>query len=132
VEEKNKDKVGSVEALLDGEEVAGRIVRPWTIRKAAALSPTFASIQADMKARKLSFRDFFADGKVINVDQLFFVIMPFAPDIIKITLGVTDEELDKISQNDMTKLVSVIALQNIEYLKNLFALIMTLTQKIKG
>ena len=131
MQESKEEKPGNVEVLLDGEMVAGYLVKPWTIRKAAALSPVFARIQATLKEQHLAFRDFFADGKVINMDQLFFLIMPFAPDIIQETLGISDAEVDKIGQSDMVKFISVIALQNIEYLKNLFALIQTITLRLK-
>ena len=122
----------NIEVLLDGDMVAGIKVKPWTITQAAALSPVFERISSDMKKRKISFRDFFADGKVMNMDQLFFIIMPYAPEILKITLKATDEELDKIAQKDMMEFLAVIARQNIEYLKNLFALIVQMTRLVKG
>lgn len=124
-------ETNSVDILLDGEKVAGHIVKPWTITKAAALSPVFEKIQAELKNRKLSFRDFFAGGATINIDQLFFVIMPYVPEILKITLGITEDEVDKIGQGDLMKFIVVIVQQNLDYLKNLFALIVSMAQMIK-
>lgn len=118
------------EILLDADSVAGFTVRPWTLSKSAALSPVFEEITRELKRRKLNFRDFFVKGAVINIDQLYFVVAPFIPEILRITLDGKDTE--SISQTDALKLITIIVRQNIEYLKNLFALIAALAQAVKG
>jgi hypothetical protein len=130
------EQPSSAEILIDGEKIAGRLVKPWTITKCAAVTPVFEKITAELKKRKLTFQDFFAkkdDGTVesINIEQLFFAIMPYVPELIKITLDIDDEEVDKIAQEDMMNYVAVIARQNIGYIKNLFALITTAMQMLR-
>ena len=124
----SKIEPSNAEVLLDGEMVAGFMVKPWTLTKCASLSPVFESIAIDLKKRNLSFRDFFSDGKVLNIEQLYFVIMPFMPEILRITL---DTDVDKIDQTSIINFIVVIVRQNIEYLKNLFALITTMAQQLK-
>ena len=124
----SKIEPSNAEVLLDGEMVAGFMVKPWTLTKCALLSPVFESIAIDLKKRNLSFRDFFSDGKVLNIEQLYFVIMPFMPEILRITL---DTDVDKIDQTSIINFIVVIVRQNIEYLKNLFALITTMAQQLK-
>ena len=121
-------KPDNAEILLDGEMIAGLLVKPWTLTKCAALSPVFERIANDLKKRNLSFRDFFADGKVLNIEQLYFVIMPFMPEVLKITL---DTDVEKIDQTAIIQFIVVIVRQNIEYLKNLFALISTMALQLK-
>ena len=121
-------KPDNAEILLDGETVAGILVKPWTLTKCAALSPLFERIAVDLRKRNLAFKDFFAEGKVINIEQLYFAIMPFMPEILKITL---DTDVDKINQTAIIQFIVVMVRQNIEYLKNLFALITTMAQQVK-
>jgi hypothetical protein len=123
-----KIEPGNAEVLLDGETVAGVLVKPWTLTKCAALSPVFEKIANDLKKRHLSFKDFFAEGKVINIEQLYFIIMPFMPEVLKITL---DTDVDKLDQSTVLQFIVAIVRQNIEYLKNLFALIATMAQQLK-
>jgi hypothetical protein len=118
------------ETLLDSDTVAGITVRPWTLSKGAALSPVFEEIVKEFKRRKLNFRDFFAKSDTINIDQLYFVVAPFIPEILRITLD--GKDIENISQPDSLKLVTIIVRQNIEYLKNLFALIAVLARAVKG
>jgi len=129
-------KISDLEILLDGEEVAGYKIQPWTLSKSAALTPVFEKIMLDFKKRNIKFQDFFVSKEngfdVINVDQLFFVIMPHIPEILKITLGVDDKQVDKINQTDVMSFIVVIVRQNIEYLKNLFALTAAMAQAVKG
>jgi hypothetical protein len=121
-------KPDNAEILLDGETVAGILVKPWTLTKCAALSPVFERIAVDLRKRNLAFKDFFAEGKVINIEQLYFTIMPFMPEILKITL---DTDVDKINQTAIIQFIVTMVRQNIEYLKNLFALITTMAQQVK-
>jgi len=128
--------VTDAEILIDEEKIAGRTVKPWTISKCAAVTPIFEKISVELKKRKLTFRDFFSptvDGSIesINIEQLFFVIMPYTPELIKITLDIDDEEVDKIAQEDMMQYVAVIARQNIGYIKNFFALVTTAMQMLR-
>jgi len=124
------EKPTNAEVLLDGEIVAGFTVRPWTISKCVALTPVFEKVAAEMKRRKLSFRDFFAvtkDGEkekveVLNLDQLLFALLPLVPEIISKTLDVSLEEVDTIPQDAVLTITVVIVKQNMDYLKNLFAL----------
>ena len=124
------EKPTNAEVLLDGETVAGFNVRPWTISKCAALTPVFEKIAAEMKRRKLSFRDFFTvtkDGEkekveVLNLDQLLFALLPLVPEIISKTLDITQEEVDTIPQDAVLTITVTIVKQNMDYLKNLFAL----------
>ena len=124
----NKIEPGNAEVLLDGEMVAGILVKPWTLTKCAALSPVFEKIANDIKKRHLSFKDFFDKDKVINIEQLYFIIMPFMPEVLKITL---DTDVDKLNQSTVLEFIVVIVRQNIEYLKNLFALIATMALQLK-
>lgn len=128
------------EILLDGEQVCGFIVRPWTISKCAAMTPVFEMIAGELKKRNLKFRDLFdiSKGKVelLNMEPLFFTVMPYSPDIIAITLDLSADELKKISQDKMFDIMSAIVRQNVGYVKNLFALMMqtvaTLVPKTTG
>ena len=130
------EKPSSVEILLDGQEIAGLMIRPWTITQCGRLAGTFEQITEELKKRKLSYRDFFSvdekgNVEVLNLDQLFFTLMPFVPEVLQITLG-HDVDIDKIKQSDVMVIVAVIVRQNIDYLKNLFALIATLAKGLKS
>ena len=46
------------EILLDGEKIAGYVIKPWTIRKCAEISPILEKILKELKKRRLTFRDF--------------------------------------------------------------------------
>lgn len=126
--DKEPSGAGDAEILLDGEEIAGYVVRPWTITTCARMTPVFESIVEEMKRRKLKFRDFLdtSGGKLelLNMDQVFFVVMPYAPETISITLGITAEEMKKIPQEEIFNIMAAILRQNVGYLKNLFALMM--------
>jgi hypothetical protein len=129
------------EILLDGEKVGEFIVRPWTITKCATLSPVLERISEDFKKRKLSFRDFYASKKIegsdktefeiLNSDKLFFVIMPYTPEVLKISLGIDDETLEGINPEIAITIVLVILKQNIDFIKNWFALIVMAAKAIK-
>lgn len=130
------EKPTDAEILIDSEEIAGLRVKPWTISKCAAITPVFEKIAGELKRRKISFRDFFApnaDGGVdtINIEQLFFVIMPYVPEIMEITLDIDKEEIEKLPPETMMSFIAVIARQNIGYIKNLFALMTTAVKMLK-
>jgi hypothetical protein len=131
----DESKASDVEILLDGEEIAGVMVRPWTVTKCSAVTPAIEKIALELRRRKLAYRDFFAvtgdKVEVLNIEQLFFVIMPNAPEILKITLDMNDEQINKIKQEDIAKFIIVIIRQNIDYVKNLFALITMAMQMLK-
>ncbi len=116
------------EILIDGERVGNFTVRPWTIPKCAEMTPIFEAIYLEMKKRRLNFKDLFdaTTGKIelLNIDQLFFVVMPFAPEIICKTLDIEPKDLKGVPQDEMFNLMAVITRQNVGYIKNLFALTM--------
>lgn len=120
------------EILIDKDTVAGIKIKPWTISKCSEVTPFLERIYIELKKRHLTFKDFFIiepspEGKekitVMNLDQLFFTIMPFSADIIKTTLSLTTEELDKVSPEEAHTIIATILRQNIGYIKNSFALI---------
>jgi hypothetical protein len=124
------------DVLFDGEKVGNWEVRPWRLIECVKITPIIERIKEELKVRHLTFRDFFAkkevDGKesleILNIEQLVFIILPQLPEIFEITLGKTKEEVEAISQTEMLELMAVIFSQNSEYLKNLFALTMSMTK----
>ena len=127
------------EILLDGEKIAGYVIKPWTIRKCAEISPILEKVLLELKKRRLTFRDFVIlekqlDGKdkvtVTNLDQLFFCITPFVPDLMEKTLGITGEELEKISPDSMLPIIVCILRQNVGYIKNSLALMTSMVQTV--
>ena len=127
------------EILLDGEKIAGYLIKPWTIRKCAEISPILEKVLIELKKRRLTFRDFVIlekqpDGKdkvtVTNLDQLFFCITPFVPDLMEKTLGITQEELEKISPDSMLPIIVCILRQNVGYIKNSLALMTSMVQTV--
>ena len=127
------------EILLDGEKIAGYVIKPWTIRKCAEISPILEKVLKELKKRRLTFRDFVIlekqpDGKdkvtVTNLDQLFFCITPFVPDLMEKTLGITQEELEKISPDSMLPIIVCILRQNVGYIKNSLALMTSMVQTV--
>ena len=128
------------EILADGEMVDGFLVKPWTISKSAKISPVLEKILIEVKKRNLTFKDFIEvvkdkDGndrvKIINLDQLFFCIIPYAPELLTITLDKTIEEIDKASVDIMYHVIPCIIRQNISYLKNSVALMTSVVRTIK-
>ena len=127
------------EILLDGEKIAGYLIKPWTIRKCAEISPILEKVLKELKRRRLTFRDFVVLGKdaegkdkvtVNNLDQLFFCITPFVPELIEKTLGVSGDELDKINPDSMLPIIVCILRQNVGYIKNSLALMTSMVQTV--
>ena len=127
------------EILLDGEKIAGYLIKPWTIRKCAEISPILEKVLIELKKRRLTFRDFVilektAEGKdkvtVTNLDQLFFCITPFVPELIEKTIGVSGDELDKINPDSMLPIIVCILRQNVGYIKNSLALMTSMVQTV--
>jgi len=127
------------EILLDGEKIAGYLIKPWTIRKCAEISPILEKVLKELKRRRLTFRDFVilekdAEGKdkvtVTNLDQLFFCITPFVPELIEKTIGVSGDELDKINPDSMLPIIVCILRQNVGYIKNSLALMTSMVQTV--
>ena len=127
------------EILLDGENIAGYLIKPWTIRKCAEISPVLEKILAGLKKRRLAFRDFIVldkgpDGKdkvtILNLDQLFFCITPFMPELIEKTLGISGDDLDKIHPDDMLPIIVCILRQNVGYIKNSLALMTSMIRTV--
>ena len=127
------------EILLDGEKIAGYVIKPWTIRKCAEISPILEKVLLELKKRRLTFRDFVIlekqpDGKdkvtVTNLDQLFFCITPFVPELIEKTIGISGDELDKINPDSMLPIIVCILRQNVGYIKNSLALMTSMVQTV--
>jgi len=127
------------EILLDGEKIAGYLIKPWTIRKCAEISPILEKVLKELKRRRLTFRDFVVLGKdaegkdkvtVNNLDQLFFCITPFVPELIEKTIGVSGDELDKINPDSMLPIIVCILRQNVGYIKNSLALMTSMVQTV--
>jgi hypothetical protein len=125
------------EILLDGEKIGDFFIKPWTISKCAEISPCLEKVLGELKKRRLTFRDFIevkkdGEGKdtvsVLNLDQLFFVITPHVPEMMKITLGITSEELDKVKPDMMLPIAVCILRQNVGYIKNSLALMTVMVQ----
>lgn len=137
-------EAGEVEVLKDSaEEVAGVKVRPWGFDEVEAMTPVFEKIMLDLKARKISLRDFIHKTEttnkkgeketkieVINFDQLYFCLMPRMREIFRISLHITDAEISKLTPSQTTLIFAKIVMQNIEYLKNSLALVTMLTARI--
>jgi hypothetical protein len=123
------------EILLDCVEVAGYKIKPWSILKAKLLSPVIEEIIVEFKRRGISLKSFFklegVETEIVNIEQVLFAIQPSLPKIIAITLNIKEEELDNIKQADVFNIISVILQQNIEYLKNLFALTIVAMKELK-
>lgn len=128
-------KPSETEVLFDSASVFGFTVRPWTLSKCEAMSPIIAEIVASLKAKKLKFEDFFArngeDIEVINIDQIVFTCIPYLSRVFSITLDKDRKEFENLSQEVMVKLAAVIVQQNMDFLKNLFALTAKVTALLK-
>lgn len=133
-EEQKVPEPTDTEILFDEEEVSGFKVHPWRMIECVKITPVIEKIQAELKARKLTLKDFFVKNgekiEAINIDQLIFAILPSMPDIFKITLDKTEEEISKIGQEDMLRIMGVVIRQNAGYIKNLYALTTALTTQI--
>lgn len=138
----DKDEVKKVEpadtdVLFDEADVAGFKVRPWRLKECVSMTPIIEEIKAVLLERHLNFRDFFSMTKegqteVLNIDQLIFILIPQLPKVFKITLNVSDEVVQGIPQAVILELMSTIIIQNIEYLKNLFALTIVMAKLLKS
>lgn len=100
--------------LIEEETVCGFTIRPWGITALARLSPTFEAIYAGMKARGVSIMTIRE-----NMDGLVFALLPHAPAILSVTLGIKESEIDeKVNPGDLVPIVLTIFRLNIDYLKN--------------
>lgn len=106
--------------LVGGEEVCGFTIRPWGIKALAELTPVFEQVYIGMKRRGVSIKNFRE-----KIDGLVFSIMPFAPQILSTSLGMTVEKVDeKITPDKIVPIITAIIRLNLDYLKNLSAPVM--------
>ena len=141
--EKELPEASEVEVLKDNaEDVFGFHVKPWGFDEIEKLTPVFELIFIDLKKRKILLKDFYqltkepqGDGsektkiELLNFDQLYFAIMPNVRAVFKITLHITDDEISRITPEQMPVLFLKIVMQNVGYLKNWLALVMALTAR---
>ena len=103
-----------MERLVEEQEICGWKIRPWGITALAKLSPTFEAIYRGMKERGVSLKTM---GE--NKEGIIFSLLPHAPAIIAVSLGIRESEIDeKVSPGDVMPIVLTIIRLNIEYLKN--------------
>jgi hypothetical protein len=129
-------KATDAEVLLDEEKFGPFTIRPWSIIKCCSMSPIIEKIANEVKKRGLSYRDFFVkEGeayKSINTDQLFFIITPFLPEILCITLDVEMKDIETLPRDNLMGVLATIVSQNAGYLKNFFALIASMNQDLRN
>lgn len=125
--------------LFPDVEVEGYTIRPWTLAQAVALAPTLGSLVDIAKAAGvgevlLEFMDLLdpaqggtkdafakAQKEVIGVlPGLIPKILPHAPKILSVSLGVPAEEVDRMDLGKATTLLLSVVSQNVDYLKNFF------------
>ena len=141
--EKELPEASEIDVLKDGvEDVFGFKIKPWGFDEVEKLTPVFELIFINLKKRKILLKDFYhltkepdAGGQektkieLLNFDQLYFAIMPNVRAVFKISLHVSDEEISKITPEQMPILFLKIVMQNVGYLKNWLALVMALTAR---
>lgn len=142
--EKALPDANEIDKMRDtAEEIGGVKIKPWGFDEAEAILPVLEKILVDLKARKISLRDFIhtekstdSEGKertsveVINFDQLYFCATRYLRDILKISLHITDKEISNLSPDVSMLIFARIIMQNIGYLKNSLALVVTLTARM--
>jgi hypothetical protein len=94
-------------------EIAGYKILPWGIRQISQLSPAMGRIYMRMKEQEIKFESVAQD-----MPKLIFCIMPEAADILRVTLKISDEEVEKIPQEHLMDMIAFIINANLPYLKN--------------
>jgi len=113
------------EVLFPEVDVEGYRIRPWSFGQFAKLMPVFRSIMIDVKKAGLILGDI--EGKteqdvekdaVEMVPEIMELAAPYAPVIIAITLGVSENEVESWDMVKGTTILLTIITQNVDYLKN--------------
>ena len=109
-----------LDVLLDNPiEIAGYKIKGWTIPQIAALSPAMRRIYMRMQEDDITLKDVRKD-----VPKLIFAVLPEATEILRVTLGIPDEEILKIGQEHLLVILTGIVNANHPYLKNWVSLVL--------
>lgn len=128
--------------LFPGVEVAGQNVRPWVLRQTVALAPTLETLvdivaesgvgdvlseildSIDIDKTTISSIAEVMRGRWKDIvkasPRLLLKIVPLAPKILSVSLGLTEEEVGEYDNGKTVDLLKAVAVQNWDYLKNYF------------
>jgi hypothetical protein len=107
-------------------EIAGYKILPWGIQQISRLSPAMKRIYMRMQEDEITLTDMAKD-----LPKLVFAILPESTMILRETLKITDEEVDKIPQDQLLNMIATIINANTTYLKNWVGLVLQVTRAAK-
>jgi hypothetical protein len=105
------------EVLFPEVEAGGFKVGPWTLGNVIDLAPIFRAMAVVVKERGIKPAE--AEKRI---PELLELALPFAPQIISVTVGITPAEARNLSVPRASVILLTIVSQNLEHLKNFFGL----------
>ena len=120
----------SLMSLVTATEYKGYKVREWSIVQFAKLTPVLSGIVKHFKEKNISFEDF--SGALDTTEgsgmlafsssamELLGPVLVQSPEILKISLGLKPEEVEKLSFSDGTVLTLLSLKINLEHMTSFF------------
>lgn len=105
-------------------EISGHKIKAWGLVKISKLSPAIDRIICRLKDQGATWEKYKEDidnGTFTTCDKALSCIMPDAPEILSVSMGISIDEVDKLPQEEITFIIMTIIGQNITYIKNLYS-----------
>lgn len=116
--QKKVNKKSDLDVLLEGKEINGYMVKPWTVGIVYNQKLPLAKLITYCKEEKISIDDF---STLFNDPIKMIDLIPFVVEIVAVTIDIKIEEVNKWGMSDLVEAGLVIFNQNIFYLKNLIS-----------
>lgn len=121
------------QVLFPEQDIEGYKVRPWTFGQAVDLAPTLDKIVSILKQEGVGdyVLSLASKGKDLKVEEelgmmvskisgLVPKLLPHAPNVVMVSLGIKEDEWRAMSLSKATALFLGICTANMEYLKNFY------------
>lgn len=118
-------------SLVNAVEYKGFKIKEWNIVQFAKLSPVLSAIAKDYESLSINYTEFSdvlskaADGSKMGLTKsaLSFLapLVERAPEVLKISLGITQEKVEELSFSEGTVLLLLIYKTNLEHISGFFA-----------
>lgn len=121
--EKKKSKTTDIDDLFSSEEVEGYTIKSFSLGDIVELTPWFQKVAFKFSGReeKVEFSDLSTD-KILGLLSCL-EILPEIPEFLSIVLKEDIKAVESFDLDKAQKIILSIAVKNLDYLKNSFALV---------
>jgi len=120
-------------SLVNAVEFKGYKIKEWNIVQFSKLSPALSTIANEYKTRNIEFPELSdilsetSDTLSLTSSALTFLspILVHAPEILRVSLGITPEKLEELSFSEGSILLLLILKANMEHVSSFFGALTT-------